>query len=44
MRDMGLRGVVRGRRVRTTVPAEAAERPLDLVERSFTASARISSG
>ncbi len=37
MRDMGLRGVVRGRRVRTTVPAEAAERPLDLVERNFTA-------
>ena len=37
MRKMGLRGVVRGRRVRTTVPAEGAERPLDLVEREFTA-------
>ncbi len=37
MRVMGLRGVVRGRRVRTTVPDEAAERPLDLVERDFTA-------
>ena len=37
MREMGLRGVVRGRRVRTTVPAEGAERPLDLVERDFTA-------
>ena len=37
MRKMGLRGVVRGRRVRTTVPAETAERPLDLVERDFTA-------
>ena len=37
MCDMGLRGVVRGRRVRTTVPADLAERPLDLVERDFTA-------
>ena len=30
-------GVVRGRRVKTTIPAIAAERPLDLVERNFTA-------
>ena len=37
MRAMGLRGAVRGRRVRTTVPADLAERPLDLVERDFTA-------
>ena len=44
MREMGLRGVTRGRRVRTTVPADLAERPLDLaerpldlVERGFTA-------
>lgn len=37
MREMGLRGAVRGRRVRTTVPADQAERPLDLVERDFTA-------
>ena len=37
MRDMGLRGVTRGHRVRTTVPADVAERPLDLVERDFTA-------
>lgn len=37
MREAGLRGVVRGRRVRTTVPAVQAERPLDLVERDFTA-------
>ena len=37
MREMGLRGAVRGRRVRTTVPADLAERPLDLVERDFTA-------
>jgi transposase InsO family protein len=37
MREMGLRGAVRGRRVRTTVPADQAERPLDLVERDFSA-------
>ena len=37
MREMGLRGAVRGRRVRTTVPADQAECPLDLVERDFTA-------
>ena len=37
MREMGLKGVVRGRRVRTTVPDEAAARPADLVERDFTA-------
>ena len=37
MREMGLRGAVRGRRARTTVPADLAERPLDLVERDFTA-------
>jgi transposase InsO family protein len=37
MRADGLRGVVRGRRVRTTIPEVAAERPLDLVHRQFTA-------
>ena len=37
MRIMGLRGVVRGRRIRTTVPDELADRPLDLVERDFSA-------
>lgn len=37
MAEMGLRGAVRGRRVRTTVPADLAERPLDLVKRDFTA-------
>jgi transposase InsO family protein len=37
MREMGLRGAVRGRRVRTTMPADQTERPLDLVERAFTA-------
>jgi transposase InsO family protein len=38
MRAQGLRGVVRGRRVRTTVPEPLAERPRDLVQRQFGAS------
>jgi len=33
MRELGNRGLVRGKRVRTTVPAEIVERPADLVER-----------
>jgi putative transposase len=37
MHDLGLRGVVRGRRVRTTIPDELAARPQDLVQRNFTA-------
>jgi putative transposase len=37
MRAEGLRGVVRGRRVRTTIPDLLAERPRDLVERAFRA-------
>ena len=37
MRDMGLRGVVRGRKYKTTIPDEAALRPPDLVDRDFTA-------
>ncbi len=37
MRQMGIRGVVRGRGFKTTVPDEAAERPLDLVQRDFRA-------
>ena len=37
MRQMGLRGVVRGKKVRTTIPDEVASRPADLVERDFTA-------
>jgi transposase InsO family protein len=37
MRGMGLQGVVRGRRMRTTIPEVAADRPLDLVTRDFTA-------
>ncbi len=38
MRRQGLRGAVRGRRFKTTVPDEAARRPLDLVDRDFGAS------
>ena len=38
MREMGLQGVVRGRRFKTTIPDEASARPLDLVKRDFTAS------
>jgi putative transposase len=34
---LGLRGVVRGRRVRTTIPEAVAARPQDLVQRNFTA-------
>jgi putative transposase len=39
MRQLGLAGRVRGRRRVTTVPAPVDDRPSDLVERSFTASA-----
>ena len=39
MRAEGLRGIVRGRRVRTAVPEAAAARPLDLVQRQFSATA-----
>jgi putative transposase len=38
MWDMGLKGAVRGRRFKTTVADEMADRPLDLVERDFQAS------
>lgn len=38
MRREGLCGVVRGRRKRTTIPADIAERPLDRVQRQFVAS------
>lgn len=37
MRQQGLRGVVRGRTVRTTIPDALADRPEDLVQRNFTA-------
>ena len=38
MRQMGLQGVVRGKKVRTTIPDDATACPADLVERDFTAS------
>ena len=37
MRALGIQGVRRGRRVRTTRPDDRAARPPDLVERDFTA-------
>jgi putative transposase len=39
MRDLGMRGVVRGKTVRTTIGDEATERPADLVDRQFRAPA-----
>jgi transposase InsO family protein len=38
MREMGLQGAVRGKRFKTTIPDEVSARPLDLVDRDFTAS------
>ena len=38
MKNLGIHGVVRGRRVKTTVPNEALDRPMDLVNRAFQAS------
>jgi transposase InsO family protein len=38
MRAMGLKGVVRGKKIRTTIGAKDAVRPLDLVKRKFVAS------
>ncbi len=37
MASLGLRGAVRGKTRRTTIPDEAAPRPADLVERNFSA-------
>jgi transposase InsO family protein len=37
MGELGIEGVIRGRRRRTTVPEPAAPRPPDLVDRRFTA-------
>ena len=37
MREMGLEGVVRGRKIKTTIPDEVALRPADLVDRDFSA-------
>jgi putative transposase len=39
MDALDLSGVVRGKKKRTTVPAEVSPRPADLVERNFTAEA-----
>ena len=38
MKESGLRGVVRGRRIRTTTADGSAARPLDRVNRNFTVS------
>jgi transposase InsO family protein len=37
MRKLGLQGVVRGKKFKTTIGDEAAARPADLVQRDFTA-------
>jgi len=37
MRTLGLEGVVRGRKPKTTIPDDAAVQPVDLVQRNFTA-------
>jgi len=39
MRELGLRGVIRGKPKFTTVPGDAADRPRDLVDRRFSAGA-----
>ena len=39
MHDLGLAGAVRGKKARTTLPADVAARPADLVERAFSAPA-----
>jgi transposase InsO family protein len=37
MDRLGLAGIVRGRKLRTTIPDDMAARPVDLVQRDFTA-------
>ena len=37
MQDLGISGVVRGRRFKTTIPDDKADRPSDLVNRQFVA-------
>jgi putative transposase len=37
MKALGLRGAIRGRGFKTTIPADVADRPMDLVQRDFTA-------
>ena len=44
MRDLGLRGARRGKKVRTTVPGPAAARLADLVRRQFSRPLRTGSG
>ncbi|HTE84298.1 MAG TPA: IS3 family transposase [Dehalococcoidia bacterium] len=39
MRDLGLAGAVRGKKLRTTVPGDVGARPADLVDRAFSAPA-----
>ena len=39
MRDLGLAGAVRGKKLRTTIPQDVGERPADLVDRQFAAAA-----
>jgi putative transposase len=39
MRDLGLTGAVRGKKVRTTIADPSAERAPDLVQRDFVAAA-----
>jgi putative transposase len=39
LRELGLRGVVRGRTPRTTMAADGTDRPVDLVDRHFVAAA-----
>jgi putative transposase len=39
MRELGLRGVRRGRKVRTTIAARDGQRARDLLNRDFTAPA-----
>jgi putative transposase len=39
MRRLGIRGVVRGKGVRTTIPSSRPDRPQDLVDRQFRAAA-----
>lgn len=39
MAELGIAGLVRGCKTRTTKPAPAAEQPADLVKRNFSASA-----
>jgi len=38
MRELGLQGVMRGRRIKTTVPDDGSDRPLDHVKRNFSVS------